>query len=363
MIYAPFMSRTARLALVLSLAGGALPSVAGATAPATASSLPGVASAVSTTTSTTTTSTTTAPAPLPLPAPVVKPGSASITLLDAFTVGGQRLTVAGRGLHIEGIVKPYVADQKVTLQVQLGRRLIRKLTLGVRRGRRGRFGVFTARVVSPHAGPVTLTALHAHSSAQGRFSATKRYAALSPHAGFGSSGRFVELIQQRLAALHIYIQRTGAYDQGTGLALDAYHRLLRWGTSQTLGPATITALLNGRGRFAIRYPRQGHHAEGNLGRQLLALADGSKVDWIFPISSGKPSTPTILGTFQIYQRTPGYLPDGMYFSSFFSGGYAIHGYDPAPDYPASHGCMRLPISDAIFVYNHVTYGNWVDTYY
>ena len=53
----------------------------------------------------------------------------------------------------------------------------------------------------------------------------------------------------------------------------------------------------------------------------------------------------------------------MFFSSFFIGGYAIHGFNPAPDYPASHGCMRVPIQDAIFIYHHLTFGNWVDTYY
>ncbi len=62
-------------------------------------------------------------------------------------------------------------------------------------------------------------------------------------------------------------------------------------------------------------------------------------------------------------RTPGYLPDGMYFSNFFTGGYAIHGFDPAPDYPASHGCMRLPITDAISVWDWLAIGDGVDVYY
>ena len=53
----------------------------------------------------------------------------------------------------------------------------------------------------------------------------------------------------------------------------------------------------------------------------------------------------------------------MYYSDFFISGYAIHGYDPAPDYPASHGCMRLPIVDAIPAYNWIQMGDWVDTYY
>jgi lipoprotein-anchoring transpeptidase ErfK/SrfK len=86
------------------------------------------------------------------------------------------------------------------------------------------------------------------------------------------------------------------------------------------------------------------------------------VYWIFPISSGKPSTPTILGSFRIYNRVPGYLPDGMYYSDFFIRGYALHGYDPSPNYPASHGCMRLPIQDAIAAFNWLAIGDWVDVY-
>jgi lipoprotein-anchoring transpeptidase ErfK/SrfK len=109
----------------------------------------------------------------------------------------------------------------------------------------------------------------------------------------------------------------------------------------------VTALLDGAGQFPVRYPGDGRHAEGNLTRQLLALVDGRHVVWIFPISSGKASTPTVLGRFHVYQKDPGYLPDGMYFSSFFYGGYAVHGYNPAPDYPDSHGCLRLPLADAV----------------
>ncbi len=134
------------------------------------------------------------------------------------------------------------------------------------------------------------------------------------------------------------------------------------GTYQTLDGRTISLLLDGSGAFQVRYPRDGKHAEGDIGKQLLALIDGSKVDAIYPISSGKRSTPTILGRFSVYSKIPGYLPDGMYYPDFFYGGYAIHGYNPAPDYPASHGCMRLPIVDATSVYGWINYGDRVDVY-
>jgi lipoprotein-anchoring transpeptidase ErfK/SrfK len=172
----------------------------------------------------------------------------------------------------------------------------------------------------------------------------------------------VDLIQQRLAALHFYIPQTGVYDEGTRLAIDAYHRLLRRGTSQNLDGLTVSYLLDGFGEFHVRFPHHSRHAEGNLSLQLLALIDGSTVRDIFPISSGKPSTPTIRGSYRIYSRVPGYLPDGMYYSNFFIRGYAIHGYNPAPDYPASHGCMRLPIVDAVPVFDWLALGDWVDVY-
>jgi hypothetical protein len=224
-------------------------------------------------------------------------------------------------------------------------------------------GLFVETISSRDAGTVTVTAFHHATHTLGSFFAARRYAVLDDRVGFGSTGRLVELIQQRLAALHFYIPQTGVYDSGTGLAIDAYHRLLHRGTSQTVDHSTLTWLLNGWGEFKLRFGRHGRHAEGNLSLQLLALANGSHVDRIYPISSGKPSTPTILGDFRVYRKSPGYLPDGMYFSNFFTGGYAIHGFNPAPDYPASHGCMRVPIADAISIYNWLALGNWVDVYY
>jgi hypothetical protein len=283
-------------------------------------------------------------------------------LPDVFAVSRQAVSVPGRAVTVSGVVRPYVAGQWVTVTARLGHRLIRRARLRVRPSRTHRFGRFSLRVISPGPGIVRITVAHARTSRQVGFLGRRAYAALDESIHFGSRGRFVQLMQQRLAAVHIYLRRTGVYDGNMGWALDAYHRLLGWGTSQSLGGATISELLNRRGAFHIRFPTHGHHAEGNLGRQLLALADGGQVRWIFPISSGKPSTPTILGDFHVYQRTPGYLPDGMYYSSFFSGGYAIHGFDPAPDYPASHGCMRLPIQDAIPAYDWLGYGDWVDVY-
>jgi hypothetical protein len=304
--------------------------------------------------------------PVPKPKPKRKPAlraHGKVHLFDSFYVSRSPVTVPGRVIHASGVVSPYVKGQWVHVRILLGHQVLKSGNWRLRRSRNGRYGSFQVPFASPGVGGLTIEVSHRTNSAVRAFKLRRTLASLDENIGFGSHGRFVQLIQQRLAALHIYIPQSGVYDSGTGWALDAYHRLLHWGTYQTLDGKTVSFLLNRWGEFKLRFGNHGRHAEGNLGLQLLALADGSHVQAILPISSGKPSTPTILGDFQVYSRVPGYLPDGMYYSNFFTGGYAIHGYDPAPDYPASHGCMRLPIQDAIWVFNWLNYGDWVDTYY
>ena len=330
------------------------------TAVSTATSAVPAASATSSTTSTTQT-TTTPTTPTTSPPPPAK-AKAKLYVNDVFTVDKNLVTVPDRTVEVQGYVRPYVAGQKVKVQSYLGHKLIKTDVLRIKPAKGG-VGAFTEKVKASSAGLVRVKVTHRRTPQMLGFLSERVFTVLSAQAGFGSRGPFVTLIQQRLNALHVYVPQSGVYDAYTGLAVDAYHRLLGHGVSQSLDGATVSELLNGVGSFHIRYPKDGVHVEGDLTRQLLAEINGSRVVWIYPISSGKPSTPTVLGRFRVYYRVPGYLPDGMYFSSFFFRGYAIHGYNPAPDYPASHGCMRLPIIDAISVYNWVNYGDWVDVYY
>jgi hypothetical protein len=294
--------------------------------------------------------------------PVVK-GALKLYLHDAFVVSHELVTVPDRVIHVDGIVRQFVPGQHVTLKAFEGARRIAVQRLAIKLSRNRAYGRFTANVSVPRAGNVSVRVTHRATAQQLGFVTKRGIRVLKPSAGFGATGRFVQLIQQRLAALHFYIPQTGVYDRGTALALDAYHRLLGHGVSQSLDAAAISDLLNGVGQFHIRYPKHGKHAEGDLSRQVLALIDKRKVVALYPISSGKPSTPTVLGSYHVYLKTPGYLSDGMYYSNFFTGGYAIHGFNPAPDYPASHGCMRVPIVDAISIYHWLNVGDGVDVYY
>jgi L,D-transpeptidase catalytic domain len=291
------------------------------------------------------------------------PGSLRLYLFDAFYVSRRPVTVPNRVIHITGIVRPYVPGQSVKVRVFLGSKRFKRDRLRIKPSANHAYGRFAEKLVVPAAGRVSVKIAHHRTAEEVGFLSRRSFTVLAPSAGFGSRSPYVQLIQQRLAALHFYIPQTGVYDQGTGLAVDAYHRLLGHGVSEQLDAATAKLLLDGAGAFKVRFSRNGRHAEGDLSRQLLALVNGSKVYRIYPISSGKPSTPTVTGNFHVYLKEPGYLPDGMYFSNFFTGGYAIHGYNPAPDYPASHGCMRLPIVDAIGVYKWLDIGDGVNIYY
>jgi hypothetical protein len=271
------------------------------------------------------------------------------------------VTVPDRPIKIAGVVHPYQPGQWLSVRMVQRNRVLRERVVRLKR-RSARTGYFVLHLHSPVSGWVRVEVSHTATPKMKSFVGLQEVNVLDDHVGFGSTGPFVKLLQSRLAALHFYIPQTGTYDAGTGLALDAYHRLLGMGTSQSLDAQTVKDLLDGRGHYAVRFPGQGRHAEADLSSQLLALISGSHVQAIFPISSGKPSTPTILGSYQIYWRVPGYNSEGMYYSDYFIRGYAIHGYDPAPDYPASHGCLRLPIADAVWVYDWLALGDWVDVY-
>ena len=63
------------------------------------------------------------------------------------------------------------------------------------------------------------------------------------------------------------------------------------------------------------------------------------------------------GKFRTYRFDAGYNAKGMYYSVYFTGGYATHGYASVPTYPASHGCLRNPIPNSVFIYNWLDMGN------
>lgn len=99
------------------------------------------------------------------------------------------------------------------------------------------------------------------------------------------------------------------------------------------------------------------HIEVDLQRQVLFIIDNSGlISLILPISSGSGKlytqdgathlAVTPLGRFKVERKISGWRksPLGLlYFPNYFHRGFAIHGNPAVPTFPASHGCVRIPM--------------------
>jgi hypothetical protein len=271
----------------------------------------------------------------------------------------------GSTFRVRGNLVPYVAGQKVRVRFFRNGKPLATKVVHVLAPSAGNAGKFVVNYHTRFPGRIVAGVTHEATAEEGYAHATTPAISVIGHtATIGQHTSTVKIMQRLLKAIGYVPSLGGTYDSRTGFAVLAFRKMSGLSRVTTVASHTmLRRLINGGGRFEVLFPHQGRHAEGDLGHQVLALVNGSKVERLYPISSGKPSTPTVLGTFRVYSRVPGYLPDGMYYSSFFTGGYAIHGYDPSPIYPASHGCMRTQIAQAIEIYNWLAMGDYVDTYY
>ena len=181
-------------------------------------------------------------------------------------------------------------------------------------------------------------------------------------AGAGERGVKVLLLQRALLSQGYATPVTGYYDDGTARAVLAFRKANELGRDGYAISEVYGKLLRRQGAFKLRYPKAGKHVEFDWSRQVLVLAKGGKPYRTYHTSSGTPATPTVFGTYHFYLKTPGTNAKGMVDSSYFIRGYAIHGYASVPAYPASHGCLRVPIPNAAQIYNWVDIGDPIFLY-
>jgi len=114
------------------------------------------------------------------------------------------------------------------------------------------------------------------------------------------------------------------------------------------------------------FARPASHLEVNKGLQVLYVVRHAGVALIVPISTaGIPGTYTPVGRFAVYRKVVGFDPSPLgtlYDPLYFTGGYAIHGNPSVPPYPASHGCVRVPMWVAPYLYRTIPYGETVYVY-
>ena len=112
--------------------------------------------------------------------------------------------------------------------------------------------------------------------------------------------------------------------------------------------------------------------EVNLTEQRVYAWEGDALANSFLVSTGTWATPTVTGTFKIWNKTriqamsgPGYYLPNVPFVMYFYKDYGFHGTYWHNNFgtPMSHGCVNLTIPDSEWLYNWASYGTVVQVHY
>lgn len=186
----------------------------------------------------------------------------------------------------------------------------------------------------------------------------------------GAQGTDVLRLQERLVQLH-YDPGTvdGRYGAETALAAMAFQKV--WGLPRTgVADAGTMLALDGATDPAPLVPAGSlSRVEIDMARQVLFVWSDGQLVKILPVSTGSGKrycegkvcgvAVTPLGDFRAERRIAGLhrSPLGVLYNPvYFHDGFAIHGSPSIPPYPASHGCVRVPIHSSRWIYDHVADG-------
>ncbi|MEM7274896.1 MAG: L,D-transpeptidase family protein [Actinomycetota bacterium] len=185
----------------------------------------------------------------------------------------------------------------------------------------------------------------------------------------GDEGADVTTLQRRLADGPFDPgEIDGVYGTGTVQAVWALEKLAGVPVDGDWGPLDEQAwqlLMDGEiGAPVERHDRR--WVEVDLSEQVVKVYDpgdntpilishissGSGVPWSNEDYSGSSVTP--IGDFEINRRIAGWRESSLnigrlYNPLYFRGGIAFHGSLSVPNYPASHGCIRLPMHVAEYL--------------
>jgi hypothetical protein len=180
----------------------------------------------------------------------------------------------------------------------------------------------------------------------------------SPALGPGARGPAVVALEQRLLELGYALRdANGLFEQDDLEAVLAFQKLLGEERTGRMTPA-LWRRLERASRPRARYA--GNHVEVDKARQLLFLVRGGRVVLTTHVSTGATGN-TPPGAWRVYRKLPGW-DWVLWYPSYFLRGFAIHGYPEVPAYPASHGCVRVPMWLAARLYAEMPAGSTVIVY-
>jgi peptidoglycan hydrolase-like protein with peptidoglycan-binding domain len=186
----------------------------------------------------------------------------------------------------------------------------------------------------------------------------------------GDGGPVVQALQQRLTDLRY---DPGGVDGHFGIetwqAVVAFQKAMGLPRTGRATPDVINALPAATPPAPLVAGGGSNRVEIDLPRQILMLYEGGQLVRTMMISSGGGYRYCVSGqcdvaitpggSFRVFYKFLGEQTDklGTLFNPlYFNGGIAIHGEPAVPLYPASHGCVRIPMSESIWFFNRVPLG-------
>jgi peptidoglycan hydrolase-like protein with peptidoglycan-binding domain len=179
-----------------------------------------------------------------------------------------------------------------------------------------------------------------------------------------SGGQETARVQQRLFELGFWLSAAdGEYGLTTKQAVMAFEKYMGFDADGKVDQLTADALTAMAVRPIAR-DNSGTLVEVDKAKQLLYFVIDGRTDWILNTSTGngeeytEPDKNTPGEVITGVSLTPSGLhrvnrerPDGwwegdlgeIYRPKYFVGGVAVHGSNSIPNYPASHGCVRVSV--------------------
>ncbi len=178
--------------------------------------------------------------------------------------------------------------------------------------------------------------------------------------------------EQRLAALRFDVNPDGKLDESTRHAVIAFQKLSGLPRTGQATPEVANALSSAKTPEPLVPDGSPNRVEIDLNRQVILLYVGGQLERILPTSTGSGKryceegkcgvAVTPRGSYRIERRIAGWRKSDLgrlYNPLYFKGGIAIHGFPTVPSTPASHGCVRIPMSAAGWFFQTVSDGTAV----
>lgn len=256
-----------------------------------------------------------------------------------------------------GSLRPAHEGKRVTVRLLRNGRAIRKKSVGLSQGLR-----YSTRFDIARPGRYRTKASFDDADHIGVSTRSEDKSTPLPALSEGSHNAYVRLLEKRLAKLHYHLTGINeSYDHKTRDAVIAFNKVQGRARLGSVSESTWRALADPK-KARARGRSKGFHIEINQTRQIVYMVRDGKVNGILHTSTGANGY-THDGSYTVFRKIAGYSGGRLYYPSYFDGRRALHGWPEVPTYPASHGCARLPMWAAQWVYAKADFGRRVLVYH